>query len=100
VSHFVGQNTYLTAAQEYTLIGNGVQSCTLAGATHVTNQWGPVSLGTTGLVGGCQNGSTAWSAQEFAHYRIKKTNWGVVGSGMINSQSHGLKVTVGLQWGK
>src|ERR1035438_10653040 len=50
--------TYLTLANEYTFRHGFMQSCVLIGPTRVLYQFGPVSLGATGLAGAC-NGGTA-----------------------------------------
>ncbi len=47
------QQTYATVALEYTLVKGQVQSCTLAGLTKPMYQLSVITLGLTGLGGGC-----------------------------------------------
>ncbi len=92
------QQTYATVSQEYTLIKGQVQSCTFAGLTKPMYQFSVVTVGLTGLGGGCTSSSGetsgAGSAQGFLHIRWGKLPLGNVVTVMKNSNS-GFKVTLG-----
>lgn len=97
------QQTYATVAQEYTLIKNQVQSCTLAGLSKPMYQLSVVTLGVTGLGGGCTSSSgdssPAGSGQVFLHIR-----WGRLPIGNLlafrKNTNSGWKVTLGFSWGQ
>lgn len=103
VSKLIGpQSTYLTEAQEFTIVKGQVESCTFAGASKSLYQWSFLTIGLTGLAGGCNStsGSSAMagSGQGFALVRFGKSPWGVVFSAMKNTTG-GFKVTAGMSWG-
>lgn len=94
------QNTYLTAAQEYTISKGKVQSCTLAGVSKPIYQFGALMIGITGLGGGCDtNGNVRPAASAQAFLLVHKGAWGGVLTGMKNSDS-GYKLTFAPTWGK
>lgn len=102
-SSLIGQATYTTVAQQWTLMRGRAESCTLAGLTKVTNQWGPITVGVTGLGGGCEGmtGSAQMvaSGQGFVQVRIRKSAWSMVVTGQKISDSD-FKVSAGVQWAK
>lgn len=96
------QNTYTTIAQEYTLIKGQVQSCTFAGITKPIYQFSIITIGLTGLGGGCNstNGTTsaAGSGQGFAYFRWGRLPFGNVVTVMKNTDGSGWKATLGFSW--
>lgn len=97
------QNTYLTAAQEYTLVKGEIQSCTLAGASKPVYEFGWLDIGLTGLAGGCSStdgkASVAGSGQVFALLHFGKSPFGMVVTALKNNTG-GYKVTLAPSWGK
>lgn len=97
------QSTYLTAAQEFTMVKGQVQSCTLGGLSKSIYQFGPALIGLTGLAGGCNStsgtASVAASGQGFLLFRFRKTPYSVVITALKNTTG-GFKVTAGMGWGK
>lgn len=95
------QQTYTTVAQEYTLIKGQVQSCTFAGLTKPIYQLSIITIGLTGLGGGCNSTdgatSAAGSGQGFAYIRWGKLPIGSVVTVMKNTDS-GWKATLGFSW--
>lgn len=88
VSTYLGQQTYATAATEYTISKGQVSTCALAGVSKVMYQYGALSIGLTGLGGGCTNpsgSSPAASAQGFASLHFGKSSWSAVITGMKTS---------------
>jgi hypothetical protein len=99
VSKLLGQDTYASAATEYTIVNKQVQSCGLAGASKIVYRLGAsVLLGTTGLVGACQAASgsatAAASAQGFLAWHIGKSHLVLLVTAEKTSGSS-LKVTIG-----
>jgi len=92
------QGTYATISQEYTIIKGVVQSCTFAGATKPMYQFSVVTVGLTGLGGGCTSSagdtSGAGSAQGFLFIKWGHLPFGNVITAMKNSNT-GFKVTLG-----
>lgn len=103
VSKSVGQNTYATMANQYTIVGGKLESCALAGLTKEMYQFGPLVLGLTGLGGGCEgfsgNAGAAGSAQAFAHIHFGKSPIGLAITGM-KTTSPGFQTTIAPTWGK
>ena len=97
-STYLGSQTYATAATEYTLVNKQVLTCGLAGISKPLYEFGPASIGLTGLGGGCTstNGAAvaAASGQGFIHIRLGKSGWGVAITGMKTSGS-AFKITLG-----
>jgi len=97
------QNTYLTAAQEYTIVKGQVQSCTLAGASKPIYEFGWLDIGLTGLAGGCSStdgkASVAGSGQVFGLLHFGKSPLGIVVTALKNNTG-GYKVTLAPSWGK
>lgn len=97
------QNTYLTAAQEYTIVKGHVESCTLAGASKPIYEFGWLDIGLTGLAGGCSSTSgqaaVAGSGQVFALVHFGKSPLGIVITALKNNTG-GYKVTLAPSWGK
>lgn len=107
VSGLLGRNTYGTTAQEYTISAGHVQSCTLAGISLVAYQFGRLSIGMTGLGGGCGSTSgasaAAAEAQGFASVHLGKSPFSIVGTGRKTFTTDGrqaVKVTLGVSYGK
>ncbi len=98
------QQTYATVALEYTLVKGQVQSCTLAGLTKPMYQLSVITLGLTGLGGGCTgtNGkaSAAGSGQPFFYVRWGKLPMGNVVTFIKNTDGTGWKVSLGFSWSK
>ncbi len=92
------QGTYATISQEYSIIKGVVVSCTFAGATKPMYTFSIVTIGITGLGGGCNstNGDTsgAGSAQGFLHFKWGHLPFGNVITAQKNSNS-GFKITLG-----
>ena len=97
------QNTYLTAAQEYTIVKGQVQSCTLAGASKPIYEFGWMDIGLTGLAGGCSSTSgqtgAAASGQAFALLHFGRSPFGMVITALKNNTG-GYKVTLAPSWSK
>lgn len=100
-STYVGQGTYATVAQEYTTLHGQVESCTFGGASKLLYQWSLVTVGLTGLGGGCQstNGSAggAASGQGFLDVRWGKLPFGNTITAEKTSVG-GFKITVGFHF--
>ena len=92
------QGTYATVSQEYTLIKGAVQSCTFAGISKPIYQWSLLTIGLTGLGGGCTSSSGdtagAGSGQGFLHVKWGHLPFGNVITAAKNSNT-GFKVTLG-----
>lgn len=100
-STFVGAATYTTVAVEDTLIHGNVESCTLAGISKIMYQFSILSIGITGLGGGCTSttGSAigAASGQGFLDIRWGKTAFGNMLT-VTKNTSGGWKATLGFRW--
>lgn len=100
VSYNVGQSTYVTAVNEYTLVKGALETCPLAGLTKIMYQFRGVSVGTTGLGGAC-NAAPAGTAQGFVHIRFKQSQWGVALTAtkpFTSGVSNAVKLSVGFVW--
>ncbi len=107
ISLYLGQQTYATTINEYTISKGQVQSCTLAGLSKLMYQFGFVSLGTTGLAGGCNatssSGGVAGAVQGFASFHIGKSGFSIVATGdktFTSDGRQGIKATLGFSYGK
>lgn len=107
ISLFLGQETYATSVQEFTITNGTVQTCTMAGVSKVAYQFGFISIGITGLAGGCNStsGSSggAGAAQGFASFHLGKTGFSVVATGdktFTADGRQGVKATLGVSYGK
>lgn len=97
------QQTYLTGAVEYTLVKGQVESCTLGGMTKPMYQLSIITVGVTGLGGGCQSttgsASLVGSGQGFLYFRWGKLPIGNVLTVLKNTNT-GWKVTLGFSWSR
>jgi len=107
ISVYLGQQTYATTVQEFTISKGTVQSCTMAGISKVAYQFGFVSLGMTGLAGGCNStsGSSggAGAAQGFASFHLGKSGMSIVATAdktFTTDGRQGVKATLGVSYGK
>jgi len=106
ISAYLGAETYATTVNEYTMQGGKVTSCTLAGLSKLLYQFGIVSVGTTGLGGGCNstdgNNGAAGAVQGFASFHVKGAV-SIVLTGDKTFTTDGrqaVKVTLGISYGK
>jgi hypothetical protein len=106
VSKYLGQNSYATIINEYTISQGQVLTCPLAGVSHVATQFGPVSIGLTGAGGGCSGdkggASGAATAQGFVNFHLYN-EWNLILSvreTFTNRGDDAIKVSLGLGWGK
>jgi hypothetical protein len=100
VSYNVGQATYVTAVNEYTVVKGVLETCPLAGLTKALYQFRGVTVGTTGLGGAC-NAAPAGTAQGFVHMRWKQSHWGVALTAtkpFTSGVSNAVKVSLGFVW--
>lgn len=107
ISLYLGQESYATTINEYTITKGQVQSCTLAGLSKVMYEFGFVSIGTTGLAGGCNatstSGGVAGAVQGFASFHLGKTGFSIVATGdktFTTDGRQGVKMTLGVSYGK
>lgn len=99
-SIYVGQGTYATVANEYTMTQNKVEACPLAGGSKILYQFGPLSIGTTGLAGACSN-APAGVIQGFGSFHFGKSAWSAiltVTKPFTSGLSQAVKVSAGVQW--
>jgi len=99
VSKLLDAATYSTSAQEYSLVGKTVQSCTLTGLSKMLYTFGAMTAGITGMGGGCAAGSAIGEAQGFLDIRYRQSNWGVAVTAMKTTNG-GFKVTIAPRWAK
>lgn len=100
-SVYLGQATYATMANEYTIIHGSVETCPLAGVTKALYQYGPLSLGTTGLAGACSS-APAGVIQGFGSYHFGKSAWSALVTAtkpFTSGASQAVKLSIGIQWG-
>lgn len=107
ISAYLGQETYATTVQEFTLAKGAVQSCTMAGLSKPLYQFGFLTLGITGLGGGCSStagtSGAAGAAQGFASFHLARTGFSVVATGDKTFTTDGrqaVKLTLGVAYGK
>jgi hypothetical protein len=107
IAAYIGMATYAMTVQEFTLSKGTVQSCTMAGVSKVMYQFGFVSLGITGLGGGCNStsGSSggAGAAQGFASFHLGKSGMSIVATAdktFTTDGRQGVKATFGVSYGK
>ena len=107
ISAYIGAQTYATTVQEFTISKGKVQSCTLAGVSKIMYQFGFVSIGLTGLGGGCNSTSgdsgAAGAAQGFASFHLGKSGMSIVATGdktFTADGRQGVKLTLGVSYGK
>jgi hypothetical protein len=111
ISAYLGAATYATTVNQYTISNGKVQDCTLAGLTKALYQFRPLTIGTTGLGGGCSStsgDSAAGAVQGFASLRIRKSpislvatgekTWIATGPGP-NGGKQGVQLTLGISYG-
>lgn len=103
-SHALTGNTYATVANEYTLIKGQVITCTYAGITQPLYEFGWLDVGLTGLGGGCSStagpASAVGSGQVFGHIHFGQKPFGLVISGMKDTNGSGFKITAAPSWAK
>lgn len=100
-SVYIGQQTYATMANEYTMTKGTVQTCPVAGASKILYSYGPLSLGTTGLAGACSN-TPAGIIQGFGSYHFGKSAWSALVTAtkpFTSGASQAVKISLGIQWG-
>lgn len=97
------QNTYLTTAQEYTMQKGQVQSCTFAGVSKPLYQLSVLTIGLTGLGGGC-NSTNGDSAPAGSGQGFLDAKWGKLPISslitVMKNTTGGWKATIGFSWGK
>ncbi len=75
-SRYLGQQSWATVLQEYSMSAGQVITCPLGGISHVVGSFGPVSYGGVGAAGACSGsplgGTGALGAQGFANVHIYK----------------------------
>jgi len=106
ISTFIGQNTYATIANEYTITSKGVQTCSLAGITKDMYEFGHFDAGVTGLGGGCINSNTSAGptaqVQGFLNYHIKQSHYSITTTArkfLLDNGNTSIKVTLGVTYG-
>ncbi len=103
ISKAIGQNSYATMAQQYTIVKGKIQNCALAGLSKEMYEFGPLVLGITGLGGGCEgfsgDATAAANAQAYAHFHFGKSAWGAVLT-VMKTTNPGYQVTLAPTWGK
>ena len=106
VSKYLGQNTYASVINEYTVSAGQVLTCPLAGVSHVAAQFGPVSVGLTGAGGGCSGdkggAAGAATAQAFVNFHLWH-EWNLPLTARKTFTSRGdeaIKISLGIGWGK
>ncbi len=100
-SIFIGQGTYATMANEYTMTKGVTESCPLAGFSKLLYQFGPFSVGTTGLGGACSS-APAGVIQGFGSYHFGKSAWSALVTAtkpFTSGTSQAVKLSLGIQWG-
>lgn len=107
IAAYIGKNTYATTVQEYTIVGGKITSCTMAGISPVLYQFGFLSIGLTGLGGGCSSssgsGGMAAATQGFASFRLGHTGISIpitVDKTFTTDGRQGVKATLGVSYGK
>ena len=101
-STFIGAGTYATVAIEDTIVAGKVSSCTLAGVTKPLYQFGFLTVGLTGLGGGCTGGGTGNSMPAGEGQAFLDCRWGKLPIGntitAMKLTTGGFKVTIGFRW--
>lgn len=107
ISAYIGAGTYATTVQEFTISAGKVQSCTMAGVSKLLYQFGFVSIGMTGLGGGCNStggdSGAAAATQGFASFHLGKSGISIVATGdktFLTDGRQGAKITLGVSFGK
>lgn len=107
IAAYIGKSTYATTVQEYTIVGGKITSCTMAGISPVLYQFGFLSIGLTGLGGGCNSSSgssgMAAATQGFASFRIGHTGISIpvtADKTFTTDGRQGVKATFGVSYGK
>ena len=99
-SKYLGQGTYSTTAQEYSLVGKKIVSCTETGLTKALWQYRWVTVLVTGLGGGCTEGGAIGSAQGAIDIHLRRESpWGAALS-VQKETTNGFKLTGGVRWGR
>lgn len=98
------QQTYATVAQEYTIDKNHqVQSCTFVGISKPMYQLWGITLGVTGLGGGCTSSSGDSSPDGSGQIFLNIPWWKLAEGNVITFRKNtnsGWKVTLGFSFGK
>ena len=105
-SKYVGQASWVTYIQEYTISKGAIVSCSLGGVSHVVRQVSFISVGLTGAGGGCsgdpRGAESAASGQGFLSFHIKGA-WSIIATARKTFTASGtdaFRLTLGLGWGK
>ena len=97
-SKYLGQATYSTTAQEYSLVNKKIVSCTETGLTKAIWQYHWITVLLTGLGGGCTDGGAIGSGQGAVDIHPHKDSpWGSVVS-IQKETAGGFKLTGGIRW--
>jgi len=106
VSRYLGQQNWATIITEYSISGNQVVTCPLAGISHVALSAGSLSAGLVGAGGACSGSvsgsSGAASAQGFAVVHLGGA-WSLIATArktFTNEGTNAVRVTLGVGYAK
>jgi len=85
IAAYIGAQTYATTVNEFNIVKGQVQSCAMGGLSKILYEFGPLSIGTTGLAGGCTatstSGGAAGAVQPFLSWHIGHSGVSLLATG-------------------